>query len=218
MEKKKIKEGVYLVIDPSMALSLLFHRLEEALKTSISAVQVWNNWDPQVDKHVVIEKILNLGAKYDVPILVNNDWSLLEKYPFDGVHFDEIPQGFNEIKRELKRRSITNTEYIFGITCGNDMDVIEWATKNDMDYISFCSMFPSTTSNSCELVSIDSVRRARSISNLPIFLAGGIYPDNMNEFDGVDYQGVAIVSGIMGSINPEERTLQYLEKFNKSQS
>jgi len=219
MAKKKIKEGVYLVIDPSMAPSLLFQRLEKALKTSISAVQIWDNWASGVDKDAVIEKILSLGRKYKVPVLMNNDWHLLKSYSFDGVHFDEVPENFEEIKIELTKRSIfaEKKDYIFGITCNNDMNLIDWATRNGMDYLSFCSMFPSATSNSCELVSLDSVHKARSISNLPIFLAGGIRPDNMKKFKDIDYQGVAIVSGIMGSSDPEDAASQYLQQLNNNE-
>ena len=219
MAKKTIGQGIYLVIDPSMAQPLLFHRLEKALKTSISAVQIWDNWDIHVDKDAIIEETLHLGARYNVPVLMNNDWSLLKSYPFDGVHFDEVPENFEEIKIRLAERSIftKNKDHIFGITCNNDMDLIEWATKNKMDYLSFCSMFPSSTSNSCELVSLDSVRKARSISNLPIFLAGGIRPDNMKKFNDIDYQGVALVSGIMGSIDPEKTALKYLEQLYNNQ-
>lgn len=215
MGEKKIRNGIYLVIDPSMSPSLLFNRLERILKLPISTVQIWDNWDERVDKDVTINRVLAQCAKYNIPVLMNNDWSLLKRYRFDGVHFDEVPEKFDEIKAELSKRNNTNEGYLFGLTCGNDMEAIDWATKNDMDYISFCSMFPSATSTSCELVSLDSVRRARSKSKLPIFLAGGIRPDNMENFKELDYQGVALISGIMSSDEPEEAVLEYLKQLKK---
>src|SRR5690606_4246978 len=107
-----------------------------------------------------------LCSKHDVPLLINNDWSLLRSFPLDGVHFDEIPANFDDIQRVLEA-SLSNKP-IYGITCNNDMEIIHWADNNQMDYLSFCSMFPSTTSTSCELVSLESLHKARSITNLPI--------------------------------------------------
>lgn len=216
MEAKKIRNGIYLVIDPSMSSSLLFNRLERVLKLPISVVQIWDHWNECVDKDTTINRILDMCIKYDIPVLMNNDWTLLKRYPFDGVHFDELPENFDEIKQELKKTSNTKEAYLYGMTCGNDMDIIDWATKNGMDYISFCSMFPSATSTSCELVSLDSVRRARSKSELPIFLAGGIRPDNMGNFKELDYQGIALISGIMGADKPEEAVSEYLKQLKQN--
>lgn len=217
MTKNTIGNGVYLVIDPSMDQAVLFPQLEKALQASVSAIQLWDNWAEHIDKDETIRKVIRLGKEYQVPVLANNDWKLLKSHPLDGVHFDEIPSDFNLIKKNLqqhgKRTNLDNVA-LYGITCNNDMVVVDWATKNGMDYLSFCSMFPSSTSNSCELVSLESVQKARSISDLPIFLAGGIRPDNMAQFSGLDYQGVALVSGIIGSLDPEAAVLHYLKNLN----
>ncbi|WP_157970343.1 thiamine phosphate synthase [Albibacterium indicum] len=213
-KKRNIREGVYLVIDPSMERDLLFERLEKAMKTRISAIQIWDNWQEDAEKETIIIKLIELCSKHDVPLLINNDWSLLRSFPLDGVHFDEIPANFDDIQRVLEA-SLSNKP-IYGITCNNDMEIIHWADDKRIDYLSFCSMFPSTTSTSCELVSLESLHKARSITNLPIFLAGGIRPDNMDAFEGVDYQGVALISGIMGSNDPEKAVLQYIEQLNKN--
>lgn len=85
----------------------------------------------------------------------------------------KIQDNILQIKNEMNRKIIT------GITCNNDLSIVEWADKNEFDYISFCSMFPSSTANSCELVTFDTVKEARKITTLPVFLAGGIKPENI---------------------------------------
>lgn len=209
MKKYKITGGIYLVIDPKMPLQEILQKLKEVFKERICAVQIWDNWETVVNKERIIISICELCHKHEVPVLINDNWELLNTMPLDGIHFDTIPKNFNQIKPTLKE------SFIAGITCNNDLSVVEWANENELDYISFCSIFPSTTSNSCDLVSFDTIRQAREITSLPIFLAGGIRPDNMYKLQGLDFDGIAVISGIMGAGQPAQTTKEYLQLMNK---
>jgi thiamine-phosphate pyrophosphorylase len=206
--KQKISGGIYLVIDPSMDKVLLKERLEKALIAKVSVVQIWDNWSSGLQVEESILEICDLCHRYQVPVLINNDWQLLKSLPLDGVHFDEIPEQYDQIKAEIDK------EFLSGITCNNDLSLIQWADENQLDYVSFCSIFPSSTSNSCELVSFDTIQQARKRTTLPIFLAGGIRLDTMPALQTLDYDGVAIISGIMSAEKPDEVTQQYVELLN----
>jgi thiamine-phosphate pyrophosphorylase len=209
MKKYKITGGVYLVIDPSMPLQELLQKLKEVLREKIGAVQIWDNWKKVLNKEKIIIDICELCHKHELPVLINNSWELLNTMPLDGIHFDTIPENYNQIKHTLKE------SFIAGITCNNDLSIIKWADENELDYVSFCSIFPSVTSNSCDLVSFETIRHAREITTLPIFLAGGIRPDNMYKLQGLDFDGVAVISGIMSAGRPAQTTKKYLQLMNK---
>lgn len=208
VNSKKITGGVYLVVDPSMDETQLFSKLQQVLEQEIAAVQIWDHWLKTTNKKLVIEKLCALCHTHNVPVLINNDWQLLNEFNLDGVHFDEIPANVEEVRKNLGR------EFIVGITCNNDLSTVEWATKHKLDYVSFCSVFPSSTSNSCDLVSFDTIRKARQIASLPIFLAGGISLDNMNKLKELDFDGVAVISGIMNQEDPALATRKYLSELN----
>ena len=140
---------------------------------------------------------------------INNDWELLKTMPLDGVHFDTIPEKYKQFKHTLEDNCIV------GITCNNDLEIIEWANENELNYVSFCSIFPSSTGNSCDLVSFDTVRQAKKITSLPIFLAGGIRLDNMYKLQELDFDGVALISGIMSADQPAQSTKEYLQFMNE---
>src|SRR5215216_623447 len=147
MDKIKITGGVYLVVDPAMDRSLLLSKLAPALKAGIKAVQIWNNWLPEADKQACIAAVSGLCRAYQVPLLIDNDWELLiGSSHLDGVHFDTKPRNYAEIQKKLDR------PFIAGITCSGDLDVVRWAEKNGLDYISFCAMFPSASAGSCAIV------------------------------------------------------------------
>ena len=198
--------GVYLVVDPTMAQSLLLDKVEEALEGGVNILQVWNRWTDGMqegDRQQLVSYIREMAHSYDVPVLMNEDWRMLQKTGLDGVHFEAVPEDFDQIKEAVGR------DFIAGITCSNDLEVIKWAEENGLDYVSFCAMFPSPSVGSCEIVKPETVKRAREITDMPLFLSGGITPEKIDELDGLDFNGVAVISGILNSEVPRERALNY---------
>jgi thiamine-phosphate pyrophosphorylase len=208
----KIQNGVYLIIDPSMDRNILLSKLNEIIHEKIVAVQIWDNFKPNENVIALVNAILHLCHSKNIPVLINNQWELLKQTNLDGIHFDNKREDILKLKNELKRDIIT------GITCNNDLSVVEWAEKNKFDYISFCTMFPSSTANSCELVSFNTVKEARKITKLPIFLAGGIKPENIELLNELDYSGIAVVSGIMNSDQPIEEIKKYRNKITTNKN
>ena len=206
MAKKQIHSGIYLVIDPAMEREILLGQLQKALAGTIAAVQLWDNFLPGDDIAALSKEIISLCRPYNVPVLINNRWQLVEEAGLDGVHFDAIPDDFYG--------SYNTGSIITGLTCGNDLATVEKAVALGMDYISFCSMFPSVTANSCELVSPETVIKARGLTDMPIFLAGGITTDNMESLSSLPYNGIAVVSGIMRAGSPTDVIKIYQSKLN----
>jgi thiamine-phosphate pyrophosphorylase len=207
--KRKIEGGVYLIIDPSTDQDVLLSTLKEMVREKIAAVQIWDNFSPDTDQPALIERVLCLCHLQNIPVLINNQWELLKTMDLDGVHFDKAPRDIVQLKQQIGR------EVIAGITCNNDLSAVKWAAEHGLDYISFCSMFPSSTTNSCELVSFDTVRKAKEITDIPIFLAGGINPENLPSLSGLNYSGIAVVSGIMSAANPLAELKRYQKRIEE---
>lgn len=207
--KKKINNGVYLVIDPSTNQQQLLERLGIVLKEEISAVQIWDHFPNEKVKQEIVAAICEMCKAANIPVLINNDWALLNQYALDGVHFDAFPYNLEEIRKEVDR------DFIAGITINNNLDAVASAEQNNLDYISFCSVFPSVTSNSCEPVTFDTIRKARTITSLPIFLAGGMRLENMGKLNELDFNGVAVIAGIMQAEDPVYAIKQYNQLLKK---
>jgi thiamine-phosphate pyrophosphorylase len=197
-DKQRITGGVYLVVDPAMDRPLLLSQLAPALEAGLEAVQIWNNWLPGADKISCIAAVSGLCRTYGVPLLIDNDWEMLISSPdLDGVHFNNIPENFLEIQSEMAR------PFIAGITCSGDLDVVRWADKNKLDYISFCAMFPSLSAGSCDIVMPATVKEASDLTGMPLFVSGGITPENIPSLRKLTpFSGVAVISGIMSADDP----------------
>jgi len=203
----KMQNGLYLIIDPSTDRRIVVSKLKEIIHEKIAAIQIWDNFKATENPIEFINEIVQLCHPNNIPVLINNQWELLKQTNLDGIHFDNVQHNIVQIKNELKRDIIT------GITANNDLSIVKWADENNFDYISFCSMFQSSTANSCELVTFDTVKEARNITSLPVFLAGGINPENVALLNELNYSGIAVVSGIMSAEKPLEAFQQYQEKI-----
>lgn len=208
--KKSIESGIYLVIDPSMEEEDLLNKLHIILTKEIAAVQIWDNFKNQQNIVALIHKIHSLCAQHQTPVLINNHWEYLKETELDGIHFDAIPTNLDDIRKE------TNKDCIFGLTCGNDLVNVRWAAEHNMDYISFCSMFPSSSVSNCEIIAYETVKEASSIFDKPLFLAGGIYPKNIKQLDELKYDGIAVISGIMNSEHPDRAIDEYHQNLKST--
>lgn len=209
MIKDPLNKSIYLVIDPAMEERRLLHTLSRLVKGPLAAVQIWDHFLPGMDIKKRIDNILSCCHAYQIPVLINNQTEWLKHTALDGVHFDHIPANFETWKKNVSGSPI------IGITCNNDLSVVEWARDQQLDYISFCSMFPSATANSCELVRFETIKAARLLTAMPLFLAGGIQPHHIERLNELDYDGVALVSGIMGAMDPQAALMHYYQKLNQ---
>ena len=108
---------------------------------------------------------------------------------------------------------IKNKAQLF--TVFDDFDKIEWAIEQQLDYISFCSVFPSSSVNTCDLVSKEVMIKARAATQMPIFLSGGINTHNMEQLSDTGFNGIAVVSGIMAADDTAQASLDYKHALNK---
>ncbi|WP_299986979.1 thiamine phosphate synthase [uncultured Pontibacter sp.] len=210
---KKITGGVYLVLDPSLDRILLLQKVKEALEGGTNVLQIWNNWPAgytDSDKRLLIQDLVAVAAAYQVPVLINEEWQLLKDTGLAGIHFDSVPSDFETLKAELNRG------FVCGVTCSNDLEVIRWADKHQLDYVSFCAVFPSPSAGSCEIVQPATIREARKITRMPLFLSGGITTENIDKLRELDFNGVAVISGILNAASARESAAAYKQALNKN--
>lgn len=205
--KRKIEGGLYLVIDPAPGLDAVLPTLKKAIEGGADVIQLWNHWSLQQDRQAFIAAVCREAHAREIPVLINEEWELLVSTDLDGVHFDAVPEDLPKIRQTINR------PFILGITCGNDLARIRWATENKLDYVSFCSMFPSPSAGVCEIVSKETVRKAKEMTSLPVFLAGGITLENINELAETGMNGIAVISAIMNASNPQEASRAFKEKL-----
>lgn len=193
-----------------MEATKLLSALDAALRSgAVAAVQVWDYWPDGKPCPRLLQGICNRAHAGDVPVLANNQWQLLGDYPLDGVHFDMLPADLPAIKAALGR------PFIAGATLSNDLRALDESHVGGLDYLSFCSMFPSSSAQQCEIVRPETVIEAKTKTDLPLFLAGGIRADNLAALAGLPFDGIAVISGVMQDVNPEKATRDLYQSIQR---
>jgi len=190
--------GLYLVVDPTIPSQRLLKVVSGGLEGGVDVVQVWYAWKDREPNTETVRRVKDLTSGYGVPLLINNDVTMARLVGADGVHMDGYELGVEEIREELGGHGIV------GYTVGNDIPRVTWAESAGADYVSFCSVFPSKSVINCEVVSLETIRRARELTNISIFASGGITAANAATAVLAGADGVAVISAIQDSENPEE--------------
>ncbi|HEY9049445.1 MAG TPA: thiamine phosphate synthase [Ohtaekwangia sp.] len=209
MNSKGIHGGLYLVIDPAPGVDLVLPKIRAALKGGVDVIQLWNHWHSRQDQHGFIEAVIAAAQPLGVPVLIHEAWQWLKTLPLDGIHFDAIPGNWSEIGKTIGRPFIT------GLTCSNDPERIDWALKH-ANYISFCSMFPSSSTDTCEIVHPQIIERTRSRTNIPIFAAGGITTENLSGLLSLGIDGIAVISAVMKAPDPQQAAARFKHQLTKN--
>ncbi|MBE3116833.1 thiamine phosphate synthase, partial [Candidatus Bathyarchaeota archaeon] len=118
-------------------------------------------------------------------------------------------------------RRVLGNDSIVGYTVNVDMEKIRWAEQAGADYISFCSIFHICETAQCPIVSLETVKTARSLTKLSIFAAGGIALENAHLILEAGVDGVAVTSAILKAKDPEQAAKAFneiLHKYGKSSS
>jgi len=203
--KRKIESGVYLVVDPSYGEERVLEVARQSMEGGLDVLQLWASWKDDSTAIDLGKKLTKLAERYSVPFVVNNDLEVALKIGADGVHIDGTEPSPSLIRRRI------GEDTIVGVTCSTGMEKVLWADKEKVDYISFCSMYPSSSVNECDIVPMRMVSQARRKISIPIFASGGINLTNAHEVIDAGGDGVAVVSTIMTSKDPKLTTQQLKE-------
>ena len=201
---KKISDGVYIVVDPLRDQEAILEQLRRIKQEAVAAVQIWDNPQAERIQPSLIDELVEIFSDTPTPVLINNRWELLQQHALDGVHFDALPADWAGIRKHISR------PFIKGLTLQNALAPVADFNQLDFDYLSFCSLFPSSTAGQCEIVHPQTIEKCRQLTSKPIFLAGGINLTNLHAIRHLPANGIAVVSAIMDAEDPLER----LRAFN----
>jgi thiamine-phosphate pyrophosphorylase len=200
--------GLYLVVSPILPTEKLLYATEKALDGGVDILQ-FSAGKEIADMYVTSSVLAGLAKKHEIPFLINNSLELAKKVKADGVHFDTYDVSPVEARRVL------GSHCIVGYTVNIDMEKIRWAEEAGADYVSFCSIFHQCTAAQCPMVSLETVKNARSLTKLSMFAAGGINLDNAHLVLEAGADGIAVTSALLQPENPQETAEAFKKMIDK---
>ncbi|MBE3598803.1 MAG: thiamine phosphate synthase [Limnochordaceae bacterium] len=222
--------GLYLVVDPGLAagpwgVEGVLQRVGRALAGGVDLVQLWAPSSENAAASLSPEQALRLATglraltlEAGVPLLIGEDVRLAARLGADGVHLEGNAPAPAEVRSAFAPRlaRLQGRGALVGYTCGNDLEKVRWASRAGADYVSFCSVFPTTSAVSCELVPLASVRAARALEpDLVLFASGGITPGNAGDVLDAGADGIAVVSAVLKAPDPQQAARDFQELLRR---
>jgi thiamine-phosphate pyrophosphorylase len=191
--------GLYVITDKKLIKRAGFiETVEKSIKGGARIVQLREKDTPQNEILNLGRELLKLTRRYDVPLIINDSPELAKEIGADGVH---LGGGDTSIKNA---RAILGDEIIIGVSCYNQIERGLNAVQNGADYVVFGTPYYTPTKPEREPTPIEVLKEAvYVISQIPIFAIGGITKENASEILGTGVNGIAVITSVFGSPDPE---------------
>ena len=165
------KKFIYL-ISPLKIKKSFYSDLIKVFKTNkVSFFQLRLKKKSFKKKLIIGKKIKKICKNFNVKFLINDDVFLTKKLNADGCHL-----GQKDMNALDARKIIGNK--IIGVTCHNSIKLAKVALLKKADYLAFGAFNLSKTKKVKYKASINTLKKAKKITNKPIVVIGGINSNN----------------------------------------
>ena len=202
---------LYLVTDQELSENNdTVKTAEEALKGGVDIVQLREYSLSDSELLAMARRVRELTLAHKALFIVNNRPDIAKLSGADGVHLgqDDLPVA--------EARKILGEGKIVGLST-HGMDQARKAVADGADYIGVGPVYPTQTKkNVVPVVTLDYVRQvAGSGLGLPFFAIGGIKPHNLDEVLSAGARRVAVVTGIVKTLNVRKVSAEFREALEK---
>ncbi|HEX9665322.1 MAG TPA: thiamine phosphate synthase [Thermodesulfobacteriota bacterium] len=197
-------KGLYVITDEKLIPRNRFvETVEKAIKGGAKIVQLREKQSSSEDILRLAEELLKLTRRYNVPLIIDDYPELARDIGAEGVHLGQHDTSLAEARKVLGNRAI------IGVSCYSSIERGIEAHEEGADYLAFGTPFFTPTKPDRQPTSFEILKEARRvIPKIPIFAIGGITPQNVASILETGVDGIAVITSVFGSSDPEKVSRQ----------
>tara|TARA_B100000963_G_scaffold223393_1_gene194761 strand:- start:128 stop:742 length:615 start_codon:yes stop_codon:yes gene_type:complete len=165
------KKFIYLISPLSIKKSFYSDLIKLFKTNKIGFFQLRLKKKSYNKKLIIGKKIKKICKSFNVKFLINDDVFLTKKLKADGCHLGQKDMSVLEARKLIGNK-------IIGVTCHNSIKLAKVAIRNNADYLAFGAFNLSKTKKVKYRASVNTLKKAKRITNKPIIAIGGINPNN----------------------------------------
>lgn len=200
------RRGLYLLTPDRADTAHLLADVEAALAAGAVLLQYRNKAADAALKREQLAALRPLCARFDVPLIVNDDVDLAREFAADGVHVGEHDAGV------AAARAALGPEAIVGASCYDDPARAQAAARAGASYLAFGAFFPSSTKPDARRARIELLRDAAPLG-LPRVAIGGITAENARPLIEAGADLLAVVGDVFDAPDPAAAVRRYAPLF-----
>jgi len=205
---RDIDYSLYLVTDNQLAGQRdLTDIIEEGITGGVTIVQLR---EKSLDTGPFLKKAIDIHTitrKKNVPFIINDRIDIALACHADGVHL-----GQSDMPIEYARQ-ILGDDYLIGISISSVDEALE-AQEKRADYIAISPVWSTPTkTDTPRAVGLEGIVEISEKIDIPIVGIGGINRENCKSVIEAGCHGIAVVSAIICSENPESAASELSSKI-----
>jgi len=206
-----ILKGLYVITDKKLIPRDRFiETVEKVIRGGAKIIQLREKDTPEEEIIRLGKELLKITRKYGIPLIINDSPKLAVEVGADGVHLGKDDPGIIEARRLL------GSEVIIGVSCYGEIERGLRVEREGADYLAFGTPFFTPTKPDRKPTPLEVLKEAkRKIKTIPIFAIGGITKENAQSVLETGVDGIAVITAVFSSPNPEEAARSLAEFFKK---
>lgn len=197
---------IYFVTDSTgMDGTQLSDIVEKACRGGVTLVQLREKDRCGRDFLSLARQVKKITDKYNVPLIINDRVDIALACDAAGVHVGNEDIPVSDV------RKILGSEKIIGATAKSIEQAVK-AQEAGADYLGVGAIFPTSTKETI-LTDIETLKKICTEVTIPVCAIGGITYDNCYVLEKSGIAGIAVVSAIVKSPDPEKTTRELAERI-----
>ena len=200
MKLNKESMLVYAITDRHWTgTQTLEQQVDDVLKNGATFLQIREKnmpHDELVKEAICIKEI---AAKYNVPVVIDDDIYAVMEAGVDGVHIGQNDMDY------VEARKLLGDNKIIGMTAPS-VTLAKKAEELGADYIGAGAVFNTSTKKDTKPLKLSTLKEICNSVSIPVVAIGGIDHSNVRKLKGTDIDGVAVISALFGASDPGEAT------------
>lgn len=203
--------GLYAITDAGgLARGDYLERAEQALRGGARMLQYRSKGSDAARRREQARALAALCARYDVPLIVNDDPVLAAETGAAGVHLGRDDTAV------AHARTLLGPAAIIGVSCYDELARAQTAAAAGASYVAFGSFFLSLTKPGVVRASLGLLAQARATLPVPIVAIGGITPENGAALVAAGADALAVIEGVFGQPDIAAAARAYAALFKES--
>ena len=200
MKLNKESMLVYAITDRHWTVTQTHEQqVDDVLKNGATFLQIREKnmpHDELVKEAICIKEI---AAKYNVPVVIDDDIYAVIEAGVDGVHIGQNDMDY------VEARKLLGDDKIIGMTAPS-VTLAKKAEELGADYIGAGAVFSTNTKKDTKPLELSTLKEICNSVSIPVVAIGGIDHSNVRKLKGTDIDGVAVISALFGASDPGEAT------------
>lgn len=177
-------------------------KVEEAMQAGITAFQYREKGTTTLTadgRLTMARRLVEMGKRYAVPILIDDDVQLALRVGADGIHVGQKDQKIEQVINQA------GGQLIIGYSCNTPAEIMKANQLTAVDYVGCGPVFETISKADADpALGLAKLTELNKMSQHPLVAIGGLSKDNLQDVLKTGVIGLSMISMVLGSDNITE--------------